>query len=262
MSVTASSSSYSTATASAASSATARLVATMAATASPCQQTRSIAIACCGADFSPFRCDEHADPGRDDVGELLPGDDGDDARQSPCRIGVDRDDLRMGMGRAQKHDMRHARQLDVADIVPAPLHQPVEIGPRHRLADIGIRPIEHRKPSRIFRCRVMAGAPARASRRGLDRIDDGLIAGAAAVIAGQMLADLLAVRLRHVCLSKILRRHQHARRAEAALQRIAVAKRGLQIGDLAAVGQSFDGLDRAPCRPAPPASGRSARSRR
>ena len=29
----------------------------MAATASPCQQTRSIAIACCGADFRPFRCE-------------------------------------------------------------------------------------------------------------------------------------------------------------------------------------------------------------
>ena len=44
-------------------------------------------------------------------------------------------------------------------------------------------------------------APARAPRRGLDRVDDGLIAGAAAVIAGQMLADLLAIR-RRTLLSK------------------------------------------------------------
>ncbi len=55
--VTASSASYSTETTSAASSATALLVATTAATASPCQQTRSIAIACCGADFRPFKCE-------------------------------------------------------------------------------------------------------------------------------------------------------------------------------------------------------------
>ena len=34
----------------------------------------------------------------------------------------------------------------------------------------------------------------------------------------------------------------------AALQRIAVAERGLQIGDLAAVGQPFDGLDRCAVR--------------
>ena len=44
-------------TASAASSAAARLVATTAATASPCQQTWPMAMARCGADLSPFRCD-------------------------------------------------------------------------------------------------------------------------------------------------------------------------------------------------------------
>ncbi len=57
MSVTASNSLYSTATLSAASSATARLVATTAATASPCQQTRPMAIARWDADLSPFKCE-------------------------------------------------------------------------------------------------------------------------------------------------------------------------------------------------------------
>jgi len=41
---------------SAASSACARVSATTAATASPCQQARSIAIACCGGDLMPFKC--------------------------------------------------------------------------------------------------------------------------------------------------------------------------------------------------------------
>ena len=84
-------------------------------------------------------------------------------------------------------------------------------------------------------------------RRALDRVDDGLIAGAATVIAGEMLTDLLAVRRRRLP-QQILRRHQHARRAKAALQRVAIAEGGLQIGDLAAVGQPFDRLDRCVVR--------------
>ena len=89
--------------------------------------------------------------------------------------------------------------------------------------------------------------PARVRARGLDRVDNGLVAGATAVIAGKMLADLLAVRL-GLLLQQILRGHQHSRRAVTALQCIAIAKRGLQIGDLAAVGQSLDGLDRCAVR--------------
>ena len=242
MSVTASSSSYSTATSSAASSATARLVATMAATASPCQQTRSIAMACCGADLRPFKCESTPTQGVMTAASSFAGHDGDDSGQALCLGGIDTDDFRMGMRRAQEHHMRHARQFHVADIKPASLHQPLEIGPRHGLADIGIRPVEHREAFCICRRDAHGLRPMRALRGGLDRIDDGLIAGAAAVIAGKMFAYLRPIRL-GLLLQQILRGHQHARRAEAALQRIAIAKRRLQIGDLAAVGQSLDGLD-------------------
>ena len=62
-----------------------------------------------------------------------------------------------------------------------------------------------------------------------------------------MLADSLPVGL-GLLLQQILRGDQHSRRAEAALQGIAVAKRGLQIGDLAAVGKSLDGFDRRAMR--------------
>ena len=58
--------------------------------------------------------------------------------------------------------MRHARQLDVADIESAPLHQPVEIRPRHRLADIGVRTVQRRKRFRFFLCRCHGKRPARA----------------------------------------------------------------------------------------------------
>ena len=56
MSTTTGSSSHSASISCAASSACARDSATTAATASPCQQARSMAIACCGGDLMPFRC--------------------------------------------------------------------------------------------------------------------------------------------------------------------------------------------------------------
>src|SRR5262249_28503369 len=54
-SVTAGSSSYATSTSAQPSSDSARLRATTAHTASPCQQARSTAMACCGADLMPLR---------------------------------------------------------------------------------------------------------------------------------------------------------------------------------------------------------------
>ena len=45
-------------------------------------------------------------------------------------------------------------------------------------------------------------------------------------------------------LQQFLRRRDHAGRAIAALQRVALLEGRLQVGDLAAIGQAFDGLDR------------------
>src|SRR5262249_32091492 len=79
-------------------------------------------------------------------------------------------------------------------------------------------------------------------RHGLYRIDDGLIPGAAAVIAGKVRADLLATR-NTTAGQQFLRGKQHARRAIAALQRVACDERLLQIGDLVGVGHAFDRVD-------------------
>ena len=100
--------------------------------------------------FEPLHVREHADPRRDDGGEFLPGHDSDHALDAFGRRGVDAGDFGVRIGRAQIHDMGHARQLDVADIEPPPLHQAIEVRPRHRLADIGVRPVQHRKAVRIF----------------------------------------------------------------------------------------------------------------
>src|SRR5260370_15836999 len=62
-----------------------------------------------------------------------------------------------------------------------------------------------------------------------------------------MLPYPCAIRCRMVC-QQVLRCHHQSRRAKPALQRITIAKGGLQIGDPAAVGKSLDGLDRCAVR--------------
>ena len=115
-----------------------------------------------GSRLQTLEVRQHAHPRRDHGRELFAGDDGDDAGRAPRRLRIDVQDLRMGIGRAQEHHMRHARQVDVADIEPAPLHQPLEIGPRHQLADIGVRPVQHRRTFRICRLRHHGLRPMRA----------------------------------------------------------------------------------------------------
>lgn len=80
---------------------------------------------------------------RDEIGA---GKDRDHPRQGACRRGVDGEEAGMGVGRAQKDDMEHARQGEIRDEAPAAARQPRRIRPRHGAADIGVRPIERRKP--------------------------------------------------------------------------------------------------------------------
>ena len=100
--------------------------------------------------FDAFEVCEHADPRRDHFGQLGAGDDRDHARRL-FRLGRrDVFDPRVRMRRAHEGDMGHARQRDVADILAAALRQPRQIGPRHRAADIGIRPVERGQAGRLI----------------------------------------------------------------------------------------------------------------
>jgi hypothetical protein len=92
--------------------------------------------------FDAFEMREHAHPRRDHVRKLRAGNDGDHARRFLDLLGRDVFDARVRVRRAQESDMRHARQHDVADILPAPLRQSRQIRPRYRAADIGVRPVE------------------------------------------------------------------------------------------------------------------------
>ena len=94
------------------------------------------------------------------------------------------------------------------------------------------------------------------------RRHDAGIAGTAADMAAQHLAQLLLGRLR-IAREIVGERHQDAGRAEAALQGVIVLERLLQLVELAVgAGERFHGLAPRGPRPAWPASGRSAPPRR
>src|SRR5580765_131045 len=86
----------------------------------------------------------------------------------------------------------------------------------------------------------MASCLARFRHR-LDRVDDRLVAGAAAVVARKIFADLLARGIGQVAQER-LRRHQYPRRAESALQRVGEDESALQLLDLARVRKAFHGV--------------------
>jgi hypothetical protein len=68
------------------------------------------------------------------------------------------------------------------------------------------------------------------------------IAGAAAIVAGKVRADHFAAR-HAAALEQLLRGEQHAGRAVAALQRVALLECLLQVGELAGIGDALDGVD-------------------
>ena len=95
--------------------------------------------------FDALEVGENADPGRDDLRQFSAGDHRDDARRRLRRGRRDRRDARVGVGRADEGHVRHARQRHITHELGATTGEPREIGPRHRSADIGVRPVEGRE---------------------------------------------------------------------------------------------------------------------
>lgn len=77
---------------------------------------------------------------------------------------------------------------------------------------------------------------------GSNRLHDARISGAAAEIAGEAEADARLVRFRQAQ-HEVTGRHQHARRAEAALERVLAIEGGAQLGGDGIVVQPLDGDD-------------------
>ena len=140
---------------------------------------------------------------------------------------VDAADPGMRMGRADEVGIHLAGPVDVVRVVPGPGDEALVLLAPDRSAD-SVR--GHRRQL------LMSAAAA------LNRLDDVVVAGAAAEIAFQPLADLLLRGIR-VALHQVDRAHDHAGRTEAALQPVMLAERRLHRVQLAVIGQAFDGRD-------------------
>src|ERR1700751_3982231 len=75
------------------------------------------------------------------------------------------------------------------------------------------------------------------------RLDNVVVAGAAADIAFKLMAHGRFIELAAIAVDDVDRGHDHARRAEAALQAMIVAERRLHRMQLGALGDTFDGGD-------------------
>jgi len=82
-------------------------------------------------------------------------------------------------------------------------------------------------------------------RRGIDRLDDVVVAGAPAKVALETKPDL-ALGGVGIALEQLLRRHDHPRRAEPALEAVLVPERLLQGMQRRSLCQALDGGDLRP----------------
>ena len=171
----------------------------------------------------------HAAPRLADFRDVGAREHRDDTRQAFRGLRVDRLDACMGVRRTQHRGMQHTGDLQVADIAAAAMRQPPRASVRHALADrrgegavIVVFPrhsgarrrrepgIQRQTPNLRLDSGSGADAPSRNDqdreihasslvlRHRFDRVDDRLVAGAAAVVAGQRLADFFARRVRIV----------------------------------------------------------------
>src|SRR6185295_4954015 len=150
----------------------------------------------------------------------------------------------MRMRAPDKGDVQQAWQHQVVDVLAAAFDQFGRIRPRHRLADIGIGTVHRAGVDNLVHDwrSVLSGAARPRRRGGFHRIDDGVVAGAAAVVAGQVFADFGA-RWPWVAFEQRGGRQQHAGRTVAALAGVAEDEGVLQVADFFGVGEALDGLD-------------------
>ena len=169
----------------------------------------------------------------------LPVVDGDDARRRGGGGGVDAGDPRIGVRAAQDIGVELARPVDVVGVGALAGQEAVILAPPDRRSDDAHRPYSAATPWTL--ARLLAPH----HRRPLDdRQHDVVIAGAAAEIAFEILADLALGRI-GVVLHQIERAHDHAGRAEPALQGMIVAERLLHRMQGVAVRDGLDGQHRA-----------------
>jgi hypothetical protein len=134
------------------------------------------------------------------------GDHGQHAGHRARGARVDADDARVGVGTAQRRGVRDVRDVEVVHEARAPGDEPRVLAAAHARADV-------RAAGRRRRELRRGGRPARQRQ---DGVDHALVAGAAAEVAGQRLADGV-LGWRRLLGQRGGQRHEDPGRAEAAL---------------------------------------------
>src|SRR5262245_12466801 len=170
------------------------------------------------------RGDRH---GPDELGDIGAGEDCFDALHRLRRARVDRQDAAVRDLATLERQVLHADNLDVVDVGGAPLDQTWILAAFDSLA---YELWQHRRYSH--------GLPL--VRGVLDGVDDVLVTRAAAEVPYDALANFPLIR-RGILAQKADRRHDHARRAVAALKTVFLPEAFLQRMKLAVLRQPFDG---------------------
>ena len=167
-----------------------------------------------------------ADQPADLVGShILAGVDGDDTGHLACGIGVDRPDFRERMRRPQEHGVKLTRAIDVICVMALTRNEAEIFLATDCLTDALV---------------CHNALPPHCLCPGHHGLDDVVIARAAAQIAFQLVANGFFARI-WIALSQVDRTHDHARRAEAALQGMMFAEGFLHRVQFAVLGEAFDG---------------------
>ena len=173
-----------------------------------------------------------------DVRDVFAGEDGGDTRERGSSSEVDALNVGRAMGAAHDNSMQHPRQLNVFHIGGGACDKARVFLTADALADefFGFDECGGHELDACF-C------------GGADRVDNVLVAGAAAKIAVQTFANFVVCGVR-VTFQNLPGNHDHARRAEAALQGVFVPESFLHgVQDLLAIravsggGQAFNGQD-------------------
>ena len=180
-------------------------------------------------------------PGQAERLEVLGRDDRGDVRVRERPRGVDRDDPRVGVRAAQQRAVDHARQPDVVEVGALAADEArvlLALQPAEADRALGVCALGRFSTVAMLRppvSRLPRARPPSARR------DDVLVPRAAADRAGDRRADLLLGRI-GVLVEQRARGHQHAGRAEAALQRVQLVEALLDRVELAV---DLERLDRA-----------------
>ena len=121
--------------------------------------------------FHALEMRQHAHPGLAMGLEVLAGEDAQHAWHLQGLGGVDADNPGVGVRAAHEGHVHHARQHDVVDELAASLDQLLHVGTRHRLADVGVGPVDgagiddlvHRTTSPLRPCSLRLDAAAAAT---------------------------------------------------------------------------------------------------